>query len=135
LIWIKRSFSGSSHQIRTQLRKRAFRTYWFGPATQRSFDMRQACSRSLVAVLLLLAGLIAPARADDQTASVRIQEEIWALPIPVPMFAYLVRPVGDGPFPLAIMNHGVSLDPVQRSSFRWSSSGMPPCGSLDAGIL
>ena len=27
------------------------------------------------------------------------------------MFAYLVRPVGDGPFPLVIMNHGVSINP------------------------
>ena len=33
------------------------------------------------------------------------------------MFAYLVRPVGDGPFPLAIMNHGVSLNPTDRSFF------------------
>ena len=28
-----------------------------------------------------------------------------------------MRPVGDGPFPLAIMNHGVSLKPVDRSFF------------------
>ena len=33
------------------------------------------------------------------------------------MFAYVVRPVGDGPFPLAIMNHGVSLDQRERSFF------------------
>ncbi len=33
------------------------------------------------------------------------------------MFAYVVRPVGDGPFPLAIMNHGVSLNPTDRSFF------------------
>ena len=46
-----------------------------------------------------------------------IQEEIWALPLPLPMFAYLVRPVGDGPFPLVIMNHGVSLNPTDRSFF------------------
>ena len=43
--------------------------------------------------------------------------EIWALPLPIPMFAYLVRPVGDGPFPLVIMNHGVSLNPTDRSFF------------------
>ena len=42
---------------------------------------------------------------------------MWALPLPLPTIAYVVRPVGDGPFPLAIMNHGVSLDPVQRSFF------------------
>jgi dienelactone hydrolase len=28
-----------------------------------------------------------------------------------------VRPVGDGPFPLVIMNHGVSLNPTDRSFF------------------
>ena len=58
-----------------------------------------------------LRGPIVQARSDDQAMSPRIQEEIWALPLLLPMFAYLVRPVGDGPFPLVIMNHGVSLDP------------------------
>jgi dienelactone hydrolase len=52
--------------------------------------------------------------ADDQP---RLQEEVWALPLPVPTIAYVVRPVGDGPFPLAIMNHGVSMDPAQRIFF------------------
>jgi hypothetical protein len=69
----------------------------------------------LATVLLFLTALIAPAHADDQAPSVRIQEEISALPLPIPMFAYLVRPVGDGPFPLVIMNHGVSLNPRDRS--------------------
>ena len=74
--------------------------------------------RGLVATLLLLfANLITPSRADDQAISRPIQEEMWALPLPLPMFAYLVRPVGDGPFPLVIMNHGVSLDPEDRSFF------------------
>src|SRR6266480_7427855 len=69
------------------------------------------------ALLLLLVSSIAPSRANDQAGSKPIQEEIWALPLPLPMFAYLVRPVGDGPFPLAIMNHGVSLNPTDRSFF------------------
>ena len=69
--------------------------------------MCQPSLRGLVTTLLLLfANLITPSRAEDQAASRPIQEEIWALPLPLPMFAYLVRPVGDGPFPLAIMNHG-----------------------------
>ena len=52
--------------------------------------------RTLAAAFLLLcATLITPSRAEDQAAS--IQEEIWALPLPLPMFAYVVRPVGDGP--------------------------------------
>src|SRR5712664_3886532 len=80
--------------------------------------MCQQSLRSLVAALLLLfATLITPSRAEDQAASRPIQEEIWALPLPLPMFAYLVRPVGDGPFQLVIMNHGVSLSPTGRSFF------------------
>src|SRR5882724_11570706 len=81
-------------------------------------DMCQHNLRSLVAALLLLfATLITPSRADDQATSRPIREEMWALPLPLPMFAYLVRPVGDGPFPLVIMNHGVSMSPTGRSFF------------------
>lgn len=69
------------------------------------------------AALLLLAALVAPVHAEDERKPLRIQEEIWALPLPLPMFAYLVRPVGDGPFPLVIMNHGVSLNQTDRSFF------------------
>jgi dienelactone hydrolase len=80
--------------------------------------MRQQNFRSLAAtLLLLLASLSTPSRADDQAASRPIQEEMWALQLPLPMFAYLVRPVGDGPFPMVIMNHGVSLNPTDRSFF------------------
>jgi hypothetical protein len=80
--------------------------------------MCQPSLRALITTLLLLvASLITPSRADDQAASRLIQEEIWALPLPIPMFAYLVRPVGDGPFPLVIMNHGVSLNPTDRGFF------------------
>jgi dienelactone hydrolase len=80
--------------------------------------MCQQRFRALAAtLLLLLASLITPALADDQARSRPVQEEIWALPLPLPMFAYLVRPVGDGPFPLVIMNHGVSMSPTDRSFF------------------
>jgi dienelactone hydrolase len=33
------------------------------------------------------------------------------------MLAYVIRPIGNGPFPLLVMNHGVSLDPRERSYF------------------
>ena len=69
--------------------------------------------RLLIVALTVMTTSLAVA-ADDQP---RLQEEVWALPLPLPTIAYVVRPVGDGPFPLAIMNHGVSLDPVQRSFF------------------
>ncbi|TGN89957.1 dienelactone hydrolase [Bradyrhizobium yuanmingense] len=75
---------------------------------------RPALLHSLAITFLALFTAASPARAGD---GVRIQEEIWALTLPLPMFAYLVRPVGDGPFPLVIMNHGVSLDATQRSFF------------------
>ncbi|MBR0827566.1 dienelactone hydrolase family protein [Bradyrhizobium manausense] len=70
--------------------------------------------RLLTAFLVLIA---VPARAEDKADTTRIQEEIWALALPLPMFGYVVRPVGDGPFPLVIMNHGVALNPTDRSFF------------------
>jgi dienelactone hydrolase len=72
--------------------------------------------RLLRLLILAVSAVTAPlaAAADDQP---RLQEEVWALPLPVPTIAYVVRPAGDGPFPLAIMNHGVSMDPQQRIFF------------------
>jgi dienelactone hydrolase len=68
----------------------------------------------LMIVAAVMTASLARAADDGQPP---LQEEVWALPLPAPTIAYVVRPVGDGPFPLAIMNHGVSLDPVQRSFF------------------
>lgn len=76
--------------------------------------------KHLLAILLLLAfpsAVHSPAAADDRTAGQVIQEEIWALPFPLPVLAFLVRPVGDGPFPLVVMNHGISLEANQRTMF------------------
>ena len=76
-------------------------------------------NRLLVILLLLVipSAFHSAAAADDQTAGPKIQEEIWALPFPLPVLAYLVRPAGDGPFPLVVMNHGISLDASQRTMF------------------
>src|SRR5215475_13355680 len=41
--------------------------------------------------------------ANDSAGSPAIQEEIWALPLTLPTLAYVVHPVGNGPFPLVIM--------------------------------
>jgi dienelactone hydrolase len=59
----------------------------------------------------------APSQGSDNRTLLKVQEEVWALPVTLPTVAYVVRPVGNGPFPLAIMNHGVSLDAQQRSFF------------------
>ncbi|UPJ65187.1 invasion associated locus B family protein [Bradyrhizobium sp. 191] len=58
-----------------------------------------------------------PALADQAATSPKIEEEIWALPFSLPVLAYLVRPIGDGPFPLVIMNHGISLGAQERTMF------------------
>src|SRR5580765_1249448 len=79
--------------------------------------MRRHLLRVLIVYAAVLFVLIVAAFAEEQPASQRVQEEVWAIPVTLPTIAYVVRPVGDGPFPLAIMNHGVSLDPVQRSFF------------------
>ena len=73
---------------------------------------------SVVAVCasFLPAALVA-AFAGDEAANPAIQEEVWAIPVTLPTIAYVVRPVGNGPFPLAIMNHGVSLNQRERGFF------------------
>ena len=79
--------------------------------------MRRHLLRVLIVYAAVLFVLIVAAFAEEQPASQRIQEEVWAIPVTLPTIAYVVRPVGDGPFPLAIMNHGVSLNPRDRSFF------------------
>jgi dienelactone hydrolase len=75
--------------------------------------------RSLCMSLAMLAALAAPdiCRGAENRTLLSVQEEIWALPLIHPTVAYVVRPVGNGPFPLAVMNHGVSLNARDRSFF------------------
>jgi dienelactone hydrolase len=74
--------------------------------------------RVLVFYAVVTLVLAVAAFADDQPANRAIQEEVWAIPVTLPTIAYVVRPVGNGPFPLVIMNHGVAHDPRERSFFR-----------------
>jgi len=73
----------------------------------------------LLLVLSTFAALIAPeaCRSADNRTLLPVQEEIWALPLIHPTIAYVARPVHDGSFPLAVMNHGVSLNTRERSFF------------------
>ncbi|MEI9924964.1 MAG: hypothetical protein WDN50_16790 [Bradyrhizobium sp.] len=73
--------------------------------------------RVLVVCTIAIIVLAVTAFADDQPANRSIQEEVWAIPVILPTIAYVVRPVGDGPFPLVVMNHGVSLNQRERSFF------------------
>ena len=68
-------------------------------------------------ILACFAAIASSASAADRPAVQGIREEIWALMTPLPMFAFVVRPVGGGPYPLLVMNHGISGDPEQRTFF------------------
>jgi dienelactone hydrolase len=73
--------------------------------------------RVLIVYSFVVLVLAVAAFADDRPASRAIQEEVWAIPVTLPTIAYVVRPVGDGPFPLVVMNHGVSLNQRERGFF------------------
>src|SRR4051794_29210777 len=57
------------------------------------------------------------ALAEAPVTPPKVEEEMFALPFPLPVLAYVVRPIGDGPFPLVIMNHGISLGARERTLF------------------
>jgi dienelactone hydrolase len=67
----------------------------------------------MIAFLVLMVAAFAEKRPADRA----IQEEVWAIPVTLPTIAYVVRPVGNGPFPLVVMNHGVSLNQRERGFF------------------
>ena len=72
-------------------------------------------ARSLLSsaiLLLILSNLVMAGPAPEPPTMPQVHEQMWGIPSsPVPIFlAYLIRPLGDGPFPLVVMNHGVSLD-------------------------
>ena len=73
--------------------------------------------RVIFVTIAVLAVLATAAFADDRPADQTIQEEVWAIPVTMPTIAYVVRPVGKGPFPLVVMNHGVSLNQRERGFF------------------
>jgi dienelactone hydrolase len=73
--------------------------------------------RTVSLVLACVVAIVSSASAEDRVSVQQLREETWALMIPLPMFAFVVRPVGGGPYPLLVMNHGISGDPEQRTFF------------------
>jgi dienelactone hydrolase len=71
----------------------------------------------LLCLTILLICALASSFAEAAGDQPQIQEEVWAIPVTLPTIAYVVRPVGGGPFPLVVMNHGVTLDQRERSFF------------------
>jgi len=68
-------------------------------------------------ILLLPHAAIGAGETTQIIPASDLREGIWAIPSAVPMLAYVVRPFGEGPFPLLVINHGVALDAKERSYF------------------
>jgi len=79
--------------------------------------MSRRLLRILIVCVAAIVMLVVTTLADERAAPAAIREEIWALPVALPTIAYVVRPTGKGPFPLAVMNHGVSLNQRDRGFF------------------
>ena len=77
----------------------------------------QVITQVITLLLLLPHAAVGTDKATQYTSEPDLREEMWAIPSAVPMLAYIVRPTGEGPFPLLVINHGVSLDPKERSFF------------------
>ena len=77
--------------------------------------------RRVLRIPLILAFLTAAtvvASADDASKEPpRVREELWGLLTPWPVLTWVVRPLGTGTRTLVLMNHGVSVDPEQRTFF------------------
>jgi dienelactone hydrolase len=73
----------------------------------------------LISLIALLMQCVSAASDDktDSSPALHLHEEMWAIPSTLPMLAYVIRPDGGGPYPLLVMNHGVALDPKERSYF------------------
>lgn len=69
---------------------------------------------SIAALFACLAMLSADACHAQEP---RLDERLLVLPLPIPVLAYVVRPLVDAPLPLVVMNHGETLDPRERSFY------------------
>jgi hypothetical protein len=73
-----------------------------------------------------------PASGDETASPPGIQEEMWGLPFPLPVFAYVVRPLGDGPFPLLLNQEFRRRQP--GTMFPTVNTATPHSGSRAAAI-
>lgn len=105
--------------------------------TRRAF-IYQSAWRALCGIVLLFVVAAAAAQPSPRPApgpqgepSEGLREQLWWIPVPLPhdpaktvlLETTLYRPSGDGPFPLAILNHGSPRDGSKRREeprTRWS---------------
>ena len=72
------------------------------------------CMKIIAKFLVCLAMLSAEVGYAQEP---RMEERLLVLPLPIPVLAYVVRPLVDSPLPLIVMNHGETLDPKERSFY------------------
>ena len=70
-------------------------------------------TRLLQVLLLAAIALLAcrPASGDESASPARVEEEMWALPFPLPVLAYVVRPLGDDDNRFCFNNGGFPMKP------------------------
>jgi len=85
--------------------------------------MRGILSAGIAAVLVssvVIAGPIVSMPGPVDVEGTQSRRQLWLIPSTDPsvlMRTTVFRPPGDGPFPLVVMNHGTTQNPVQRQYF------------------
>lgn len=95
--------------------------------------MRHSALAALAGSILLLALAVIPAHGDDFSGNISpgpqgaeigpARRQLWLVPLPgerLLMHTVVVRPHGDGPFPLVVINHGSNQNVVLRAHFTLS---------------
>jgi dienelactone hydrolase len=91
--------------------------------------MVMGCVLAWAAVTAAAAPVAGPAGAEGRPQ----RQQLWLVPSPlkgVLMRSYLYRPAGDGPFPLAVINHGSDEDAARRAK-----AAMPSFPALTAWLV
>ena len=93
-------------------------------------------SRTLLAALALLVAVLAAPAAGEDLAGARAlpgpqgpeigaaRRQLWLVPLPherLLMHTFVLRPPGDGPFPLVVINHGSNQNALARADFNLSA--------------
>jgi dienelactone hydrolase len=113
-MWIT-SESASDAQLATSKNRRMIDVYEAVAKTT-----RMPIIFALVVVLMLISGLMplgAQTRPGPQGPEGELRRQDWLLLTPQPGFlmrAVVYRPIGAGPFPLAVINHGTSQNAALR---------------------
>ena len=109
--------------------------------------MRHRALAALAGSVLLLAFAALPALGEDLAGWSSpgpqgppigpARRQLWLVPLPgerLLMHTFVLRPTGDGPFPLAVINHGSDQNSVLRAAFNLSDYHKLAYWFLDRGF-